>query len=873
MVNSLRTVAAFRTICLVGLLFVLRAGRASAQDVASLTITVLDPSGAVVVGAAVHLAPERREAVDVLTGPDGTARLAMPAPAKVDVRVESPGFEPAELSGLSVRRSTTRTVKLKLAKVVEVVEVGRDPRERASDPRSDVFSTILGAAEIRELPDDPDEMERVLKDMAGPGAVMRVNGFRGGRMPPKDQIAQIRFHRNMFAADVHEPGFLAVDIITKPGFESWRGQTGVGLRDAAFNARNAFAPERGDERNARGSMSISGPLWRTRTSLSLGVDATDAYDSQTIVAATPEGGFRASVRRPNELANLSARLEHSLSSTQQMRVEWQQNHKTARNLGVGNFDLESRAYSQTSSESVLRGSVAGSLGKSRYNEARVSLRHRALSSSSALHAATLTVLNAFSSGGAQIDGARSSTEFELADDLDVSMGRHALRAGILLESGRYATSEWTNALGTYTFADLADYSARRATTFTRTVGDPSASLVHTQLATYFQDDIRISRTLTVSGGVRQEFQSRIGGVNLGPRGGIAWSPFKSGRTTVRAGAGIFFDWLDAESSLRAAQLDGDHLRVETIRNPGWPADANGSGGAVLSGGRVTFAADLQQPMLKEMNAGVEQAVGSVRLGAMLSRRRGTHQLRGIDINAPVDGRRPFPELGPVTQVRASAASGADALSLNLNFARPERRIFVAAHYMLSRAFNDGESPFSLPADALNISAERGPAADDARHRAMGFASVPVAGPVMAGVSFTARSALPYDITTGRDDNGDTLSTDRPAGTTRNIGRGRAQYDISARLSWRVGFGGAPPRSTGGPQVRVVRGGSDANPLADMPGGDAQSRYTLELYAQAFNLTNHTNAVLFSGVLTSPFFGQAVAASAPRRLELGARLSF
>ena len=43
--------------------------------------------------------------------------------------------------------------------------------------------------------------------------------------------------------------------------------------------------------------------------------------------------------------------------------------------------------------------------------------------------------------------------------------------------------------------------------------------------------------------------------------------------------------------------------------------------------------------------------------------------------------------------------------------------------------------------------------------------------------------------------------------------------------------------------------------------------------EAFNLTNHTNAVLFSGVLTSPFFGQAVAASAPRRLELGARLSF
>lgn len=856
---------------LVLLLLVARA--LSAQGVPTLAVTVLDPTGAVIVGATVRMTAERHEPVDTRTALDGIARLELAAPGRVNVHIESPGFESADLNGITVRRPTTRSVTLKLAKVVEVVEVGRDARERASDPRSDVFSTILGAAEIRELPDDPDEMERVLKEMAGPGAVMRVNGFRGGRMPPKDQIAQIRFHRNMFAADVHEPGFLSVDIITKPGFENWRGQTGTAFRDAALNARNAFAPERGRERNSRGAVSISGPLWRTRTSLALSADATQAFDTQTIVAATPEGGLRESVQRPNDLANVSARLEHSLSSTQQLRVEWQRNFKTASNLGVGNFDLPSRAYSQTSRESVLRASLAGSLGKSRYNEARLSLRSRALASRSAVREPTLMVLNAFSSGGAQIDGSRGSTEFELADDLDWSRGRHAVRAGVLFESGRYMTTEWNNALGTYTFADLAAYATRQPTTFTRTVGNPAASVWHTQLATYIQDDMRISRTLTLSGGVRQENQRRIGGVHLGPRGGVAWSPFKSGRTTVRAGAGVFFDWLDADSELRGVQLDGAHLRVESIRNPVWPADPTGVASAVLGGGRVVFAQDLEQPTLREMNAGVEHAVGSVRLGAVVSRRRGTHQLRGVDINAPVDGVRPFPASGPITQVRSSASNGADALSLNLNFARPERRIFVAAHYMLSRAFDETESPFALPADALNLAAERGPAADDARHRAMGFASFPVAGPVMAGVSFTARSALPYDITTGRDDNGDTLSTDRPAGITRNTGRGRAQYDVSVRLAWRVGFGGAPPPSAGGPQVRVVRGGSDVNPLADMPAGEARSRYSLEFSAQAFNVTNHTNATLISGVLSSPFFGQAVAASSPRRVELGVKLAF
>ena len=103
------------------------------------------------------------------------------------------------------------------------MQVGRDPRERASDPRGDAFATVLDQAQIDELPDDPDEMEQVLRDMAGPGAVLRVNGFRGGRLPPKGQIQQIRFRRNMFAADTHEPGFVSIDITTKPGLDNWRG--------------------------------------------------------------------------------------------------------------------------------------------------------------------------------------------------------------------------------------------------------------------------------------------------------------------------------------------------------------------------------------------------------------------------------------------------------------------------------------------------------------------------------------------------------------------------------------------------------------------------------------------------------------------------
>src|SRR6185503_9886930 len=203
-------------------------------------------------------------------------------------------------------------------------------------------------------------------------------GFRGGRLPPKSQIQQIRFRRNMFAADAHEPGFIAVDIVTKPGMDSWRGSTSLGFRDAALNARNAFAPTKGDEQHERYGFALNGPLWKQHTSLSLSVDGTDAFDTRTIVAALPSGYFADSIRKPNNALNVTARLEHALSKSQMLRAELQRNHSSTDNLGVGDFDLVERGYKQTRNDSVFRASTNGAVGKALYNELRLQWQGSAL---------------------------------------------------------------------------------------------------------------------------------------------------------------------------------------------------------------------------------------------------------------------------------------------------------------------------------------------------------------------------------------------------------------------------------------------------------------------------------------------------------------
>jgi TonB-dependent receptor-like protein len=484
------------------------------------------------------------------------------------------------------------------------------------------------------------------------------------------------------------------------------------------------------------------------------------------------------------------------------------------------------------------------------------------------------VLNAFDAGGAQLAGSRGSNTASITNDLDIATGRHAIRAGLQLDAGRYRTSELRNTGGTFTFASLDAYAAGQATTYTRNVGDPDVTISQAQLGLYVQDDFRARKDLTISAGLRQEYQSHIGGFNLAPRAGFAWSPFKSGKTTIRGGGGIFFDWFDAQAYEQGVQLDGAHQQIETIVQPGYPNPLLGGRALALPAGRVQFASNLSQPTLAETIAAVEQTLpGEMRLNTMFIRRRGTNQLRGVNINAPrADGLRPDPASGSITEIRSVAATEFDAISLSLNYQRMPRRLFLSANYMYGRSTDDTDSPFGLPADNYNLAAERGPALGFARHRFMSLANLPLTSRIRLGTSLRVQSGMPYNITTGRDDNGDTVSNDRPAGVTRNTGVGTTQVDLGLRLSWSLAFGGAAPPAAG-PQVRLVRGDS-ADPLGSMGGMEGGSkRYGIELYAQAYNALNHFNALNFSGVVGSPFFGQATSAAAPRRVELGARFNF
>lgn len=841
---------------------------------ASLRVTVVDPNGAAIPNAQVVIGKQSQE---VKTNTRGEAVLSKLAIGKFQIVVSAEGFAPQIFKDFNLRAGENRLeAELQVADVKETLTVAQDKREAATDPRGDAFATVLSAEQIAALPDDPDEFEQAIRNMAGPGASFRVNGFRGGKLPPKNQIREIRFRTNAYAAENHESSFISVDIFTKPGLDNWHGSFNFGFRDESLNARNAFAPFRAPEQNRRFGFEIGGPIWKKHTSAFLSADGVNSYEAKTIVSALPTGKYFDQIRQPWRTLNLSARVEHLLTDAHTARFEYQRNAVRRDNNGVGNFDLPERGYTTDSAEHLFRFAESGSIGKKLFNEIRFQARWQDVAINSLSDATTIQVLNAFSQGGAQIDSSRRTRELELVDNLDFAVKKHGMRFGAQIEAFDFSSEELRNLNGTFVFSSLDAFRANRPTTYTQRSGAGTVNFDQYQFGWFAQDDWRVAKSLTLSFGLRHEVQTNLSDKNnFMPRIGFAWSPFKNGKTTIRGGGGIFYDWFGADTLEQALRVNGQQQRDLVIQNPGFPDPFSSGTGVTLPPSRIQVEPNLRMPYVAQASVGVERELApGVRLMSQYFYRRGIHGLRGRNVNAPVNGDRPDPLAGNITQIESSANSFNHTWMVNVNWMKMGK-FMIGANYVLSKTTDETDGALSLPANNFDLRAERGPSSQDTRHRFFLMSNYNLPMNLRLGTIFQASSATPYNITTGFDNNGDSIINDRPAGVGRNSQRGAGRWELSSRLSWGFSFG-KPPEAQGGPQVRVIRGSSDSGDMLGMMGGlpgANQKRFRTEFFFQATNLFNNVNPIGFSGVQTSPFFGQPTAAMPGRRIETGMRFSF
>ena len=160
----------------------------------------------------------------------------------------------------------------------------------------------------------------------------------------------------------------------------------------------------------------------------------------------------------------------------------------------------------------------------------------------------------------------TQNQLDFQDYLTATFKKHTIRGGFQLQYENNSDLSASNFNGTYTFSTLDQYRLAvegnldpsnplaRATQFTINQGNPLVNYSQYESSLFVQDDFRYRPNLTISAGLRYEFQSHLRDkLNLAPRLGIAWSPSKDRKTTIRTGGGIFFNRLNAnlyETTLR-----------------------------------------------------------------------------------------------------------------------------------------------------------------------------------------------------------------------------------------------------------------------------------------------------------------------------------
>ncbi len=160
---------------------------------------------------------------------------------------------------------------------------------------------------------------------------------------------------------------------------------------------------------------------------------------------------------------------------------------------------------------------------------------------------TLTAGNSsassFSASGSTINfpDSRKETRWQFVDTLSYLAGKHSLKGGLDVQNVNSQTTSLGDTTGTFNFASVLNYTQNIISRYRQNFG--TASDVKNRYYGFFgNDEFKILPTVTLNYGLRYERETAIKDKNnFGPRVGIAWDPFKTGKGVIRFGSGIFYN--------------------------------------------------------------------------------------------------------------------------------------------------------------------------------------------------------------------------------------------------------------------------------------------------------------------------------------------
>jgi outer membrane receptor protein involved in Fe transport len=830
----------------------------------AITGTVLDQNAEALAGAEVTLkgsGPVR--ALSTTTDASGAFRFEKLNAGVYEILVTREGFKPATARvTIGNRAPAPVRIILPVADLQQEVSVSASDTQINTDAGGNLDVVAMNRDALNNLPALDQNYIDALSGFLSAGATgtggvtLVVDGMEAAKVGlSPSAIQEVKINNNPYSAEYSRPGRGRIEVVTKPGSAEFHGDFNLLFRDHRLNARSVFAETRQPEQRRIYEGNVTGPLLRSKahpTSFLISFEREEDDLQSIIVGAGPNGTIRDTFPRKDRDLDFSVRLTRQVSEKSTLSATYSYEQESGDNQGVGGFNLPEVATNFKNHEDLLRFNHNWVVSPKLVNQISVLFGRYDTPTVSVNQARRIVVQDNFTTGGAQADVLRTEAHWTLNEALTWSQGKHVVKGGIQVpDFSRRGLNDRSNSAGTFYFSSLQDYLDGRPFKFEQQQGVTKLVFWEVVAGVYAQDEIRLRPNLSAALGLRYDRQNYFNGDdnNFAPRLSVAWAPGKSRKTVVRGGLGVFYDRTGPSPIFDLLRFDGRRLKKYVISNPGFPDPFSaGQSSPSEPSSIVRLAPDVVIPYTVQSGIGVErQLQKSLTLTVNYYNTRGVNLFRSRDANAPLAslfGRRPDPNFSLVRQIESTGRQSGHSLELGLR-GNITPYFSGMVQYVFGHARNDTGGITSFPANSYNLTGEWGRADFDVRHKFNLLGAIKAGKYFNLGVALALNTGAPYTIVTGRDDNNDSLTLERPAGVGRNTmeGPGLAQLD----LRWSREF-------------RLNRRKKDEGPK-------------LTVGMNALNVTNRVNFAGYVGNLNSPFFGQAVAARPSRRLQLSLQFAF
>ncbi|MGH9847686.1 MAG: carboxypeptidase regulatory-like domain-containing protein, partial [Blastocatellia bacterium] len=440
------------------------AGAGFAQQQGALRGQVVDQFGGAIIGATVKLINERGGERTATTNQEGYYTIAGLAPGSYTVRATATGFAIYRNASVRIAAGERALLNLRLGVAITEAEVAvADEAAVSAEPDKNASAIVLRGQDLDALPQDPDDLADALRALAGPaagpnGGQIFVDGFTGGRVPPRDSIREVRINSNPFSAEYDRLGFGRIEIFTRPGTDKLHGQAFFNFNDESLNARDPFAPNRAPYQSRLFGGNLSGPIRARRASYFLDFEKRDIDDNAIINATILNGNlapspFALAVLTPQRRTTFSPRLDYAINRNHTLIGRYSFTRSERLLSGIGNFDLLSRAFDRTSAEHNIQLSETAILNPRTINETRLQFTRSLSEQAGDNSVPAIRVLDAFTGGGAQVGLARNlENRWEMSNHTSMALGNHAVKFGARLRGVRLTDLSPGNFGGTFIFA-------------------------------------------------------------------------------------------------------------------------------------------------------------------------------------------------------------------------------------------------------------------------------------------------------------------------------------------------------------------------------------------------------------------------------------